>query len=203
MPNIVLKYAGEGLEVSQPDTPNFAGILKPRSRLVHANPVAAIAAAIRNPIGSPALRDLAKGRRNAVVVISDLTRLVPNKLILPPLLADLEAAGIARTVNHYSKNDAAMSYTGTIMGNTPVYVNKLYSNADLEILTGFIEPTCGLATQAAGNPSCRTSPVPRRSSSCTVQKLWRTPMSSTSSLKATPSTKQDYRSWNGSGPTSS
>jgi nickel-dependent lactate racemase len=37
---------------------------------------------------------MASGRRDACVVISDITRPVPNKVILPPLLAALEEAGI-------------------------------------------------------------------------------------------------------------
>ena len=197
MPNVVLKYASEGLKVSLPDTPNFVGILKPRSRPVLEDPATAIAAAIRQPIEVPALRDLAKGRRNAVIVISDLTRPVPNKLILPPLLADLEAAGIARaditiliatgihrpnegdelvrlvgddiarkyrTINHFSKNDGDMSYAGTIMDGTPVYVNSVYANADLKILTGFIEPHMW-----AGYSGGRKSILPGISSVKTLQ----------------------------------
>jgi lactate racemase len=197
MPSIVLKYASEGLEVSLPDTPNFAGVLKPRSRPALADPAGAIAAAIRAPLESPALRDMAKGRRNAVIVISDLTRPVPNKLILPPLLADLESAGIARAdisiliatgihrpnegdelirllgqdiardyraANHFSKNDGDMSYAGTIMGDAPVYVNKLYAEADLKILTGFIEPHMW-----AGYSGGRKSILPGISSAKTLQ----------------------------------
>jgi nickel-dependent lactate racemase len=52
--------------------------------------------ALANPMGVPPLEELAKGKKTACVVISDKTRPVPNKLILPPLLAKLEKAGIAR-----------------------------------------------------------------------------------------------------------
>jgi nickel-dependent lactate racemase len=50
--------------------------------------------AIKNPIGA-SLADL-KGAKNVVIVTSDLTRPVPNRLILPPLLAELEAIGIKK-----------------------------------------------------------------------------------------------------------
>ena len=40
---------------------------------------AEVAAAIENPIGSPRLRELAKGQRNIVIIASDHTRPVPSK----------------------------------------------------------------------------------------------------------------------------
>lgn len=51
--------------------------------------------AIKNPIGA-SLSDL-KDAKNVVIVTSDLTRPVPNKLILPPLIAELEALGIKKS----------------------------------------------------------------------------------------------------------
>jgi nickel-dependent lactate racemase len=52
--------------------------------------------ALADPIESAPLKDLARGRKNACVVISDFTRPVPNKIILPPLLAILEATGLRK-----------------------------------------------------------------------------------------------------------
>jgi nickel-dependent lactate racemase len=51
---------------------------------------------LRNSIDSPPLRELARGRRNATIVISDKTRPVPNKILLPPILEEIEDAGIDR-----------------------------------------------------------------------------------------------------------
>ena len=45
--------------------------------------------AMRNPIASLPLRELAKTRKNAVVIISDHTRPVPSKDIIPPILTEL------------------------------------------------------------------------------------------------------------------
>ncbi|HSH69954.1 MAG TPA: nickel-dependent lactate racemase [Deferrisomatales bacterium] len=56
----------------------------------------AVAGALCNPIGSAPLAELARGRRSACVVVSDATRPVPNREILPPLLDTLEAAGVPR-----------------------------------------------------------------------------------------------------------
>ena len=42
--------------------------------------------ALRNPIGSPSLESLAKGRDNIVLIASDHTRPVPSKILVPPML---------------------------------------------------------------------------------------------------------------------
>lgn len=52
--------------------------------------------ALENPIESPPLKQIAAGRRNACIVISDVTRPVPNRAILPPMLEILEESGIDR-----------------------------------------------------------------------------------------------------------
>src|SRR5262249_37573093 len=49
-----------------------------------------------HPTGTPPLAELARGRKDACIVICDITRPVPNELILTPLLATLEASGIPR-----------------------------------------------------------------------------------------------------------
>jgi len=50
-----------------------------------------VRAALENPIGSPRLRELARGKKSCVVIISDHTRPVPSKDILPEMFAELEA----------------------------------------------------------------------------------------------------------------
>ena len=45
--------------------------------------------AMARPIGSPRLEELAAGKKNAVIIISDHTRPVPSKDILPPMLEAL------------------------------------------------------------------------------------------------------------------
>ncbi|GHU80188.1 hypothetical protein FACS1894191_4830 [Clostridia bacterium] len=48
--------------------------------------------ALENPVGSPRLGELARGKRKIVIIASDHTRPVPSKIILPPMLAELRAA---------------------------------------------------------------------------------------------------------------
>jgi nickel-dependent lactate racemase len=59
-------------------------------------PIAAVREALAKPIAGPSLQEIARGKKNACVVISDVTRPVPNRTILPPLLECLEASGLAR-----------------------------------------------------------------------------------------------------------
>ncbi len=47
--------------------------------------------ALSNPIGTPCLRDLARGKQRVTIVTSDHTRAVPSKLTLPLLLAEVRA----------------------------------------------------------------------------------------------------------------
>ncbi len=50
--------------------------------------------ALANPIGSPPLRELARGKESAVILISDISRLCPSHLFLESLLEQLNAGGI-------------------------------------------------------------------------------------------------------------
>lgn len=61
-----------------------------------ADPVRVIEQALANPIGARPLAELVRGRRGAVVVISDKTRPVPYGVVLPAVLRSLEAAGLGR-----------------------------------------------------------------------------------------------------------
>jgi nickel-dependent lactate racemase len=60
------------------------------------NPVAELQAVLDRPNGTPSLAEVARGRRDACIVICDITRPVPNEMILRPMLRTLEEAGIAR-----------------------------------------------------------------------------------------------------------
>ncbi|MBC8448297.1 MAG: nickel-dependent lactate racemase [Chloroflexi bacterium] len=55
---------------------------------------AAIAAALARPVNSPPLRELARPGETACIVFTDITRASPDHLLVPPLLAELAAAGV-------------------------------------------------------------------------------------------------------------
>jgi nickel-dependent lactate racemase len=92
---IQLDYGRTGLTVELPDD-RIVGPLAMRPAPPLPDPAKAIADAIEHPIASRPLAELARGRRDACVLICDVTRPVPNALILPRLLQTLERAGIAR-----------------------------------------------------------------------------------------------------------
>ena len=104
------------------------------------------------------------------MVISDVTRPVPNTIILPPILNTLEAAGIAKknitiliaTGMHRPSTQAELdlmfgpevlqrcevidhraddpSTLRQVSQRPPVSVNRRYLDADFKIVTGLIEP---------------------------------------------------------------
>jgi nickel-dependent lactate racemase len=92
---VTLAYGRSGLEVDLPDD-RPVRVLAYKEAAALSDPLAAAAEVIAHPTGSPPLAEVARGRRDACVVVSDITRPVPNTTILPPLLATLEAAGIER-----------------------------------------------------------------------------------------------------------
>src|SRR5262245_17172722 len=56
----------------------------------------ALAEALRYPLGSPALLDLARGKKTAAISVCDITRPAPNRVVLPHVLRTLERAGVPR-----------------------------------------------------------------------------------------------------------
>ena len=53
---------------------------------------ALVCAAMENPINSPRLSQLAKGKKKVVLIASDHTRPVPSKIIVPPMLREIREA---------------------------------------------------------------------------------------------------------------
>lgn len=51
---------------------------------------------LRNPVGSAPLRDLAGPGDRVCIVFTDITRASPDYLLVPPVLEELEAAGVRR-----------------------------------------------------------------------------------------------------------
>lgn len=88
-----LLYGQEKLGLVVPDD---AQILKMQEAPSVSQPNQVIRQALEDPIGSPALGELAQNKNSACIVISDITRPVPNDILLPPLLSTIEDAGIPR-----------------------------------------------------------------------------------------------------------
>ncbi len=92
---VKMKYGHGTVAVDIPDK-NLAGVLETAQSVPLADADKAVREVISNPIASPPLAEVAKGRDSACIVISDITRPVPNQVILPPILETLEQAGMPR-----------------------------------------------------------------------------------------------------------
>ena len=90
-----LEYGKTGLEADLPDE-NVVRSLAYKEASPLADPVGELARLLQHPIGCDSLQTLATGRKTACILICDITRPVPNEQILAPVLATIEAAGIAR-----------------------------------------------------------------------------------------------------------
>src|SRR5262245_5695633 len=90
-----LEYARTGLEVDLPSD-RVVRTLSYKDAPPLADPAAVLAERLAHPTGTAPLAELARGRRDACILICDITRPVPNQMILAPMLATLEAAGIPR-----------------------------------------------------------------------------------------------------------
>ena len=91
-----------GKETINLELPDSVQLIENKPAKALADPASAVRDALLYPIGTAPLKEIAQGRKNVCIVISDITRPVPNKIILPPLIHTLEESGIAaENINHY------------------------------------------------------------------------------------------------------
>jgi len=78
------------------NVPDTADVLTPKAAVPLPDPAGAVHQGLASPIGSPPLAELLRRKRprRVAVTISDITRPVPNKVFLPPLLDVLNAEGV-------------------------------------------------------------------------------------------------------------
>lgn len=58
------------------------------------DPVSAVRDAVASPVAGPSLRQLAEGKRSVCIAVTDATRACPDHLLVPPMLTELQAAGV-------------------------------------------------------------------------------------------------------------
>jgi len=88
-----LAYGDGDIDVSLPDD-HRVDVLEKRDVVPIDDPAARLREAIARPTGALPLYDLARERRDAVIVVSDITRPVPNAVLLPPILDALHRGGL-------------------------------------------------------------------------------------------------------------
>ncbi|MEX1042648.1 MAG: nickel-dependent lactate racemase [Pirellulaceae bacterium] len=93
--HVELAYGRTGLEVALPEDMEIHTLVYKDVPPLD-DPDSALLKVLHHPTGTPPLAELAQGRRDACIVICDITRPVPNEMILEPMLDILEEAGIPR-----------------------------------------------------------------------------------------------------------
>lgn len=91
---VELSYGRGTLPVDLPDDLEVTVVRKPAMPVL-AEPAAAVRAALASPVGARPLAGEARGAASACILVCDLTRPVPNGLLLGPLVRELLAAGVA------------------------------------------------------------------------------------------------------------
>jgi len=129
-----------------------------------------VRAAMAAPIDSPSLKELAVGKKTCTLIISDHTRPVPSRDILPPMLEELRAGNpdieitllVATGFHRLTTEDELRRKlgdeiydretivihdcqknnvpVGTLPSGAPLVLDRLAVEADLLVAEGFIEP---------------------------------------------------------------
>jgi nickel-dependent lactate racemase len=90
---IALLYGRGQLDLRMPGHAKVTLVEKGKLKKIN-DPAAAVRQALSEPINSPSLNALARGRKSACILICDITRPVPNHLFLRPMVETLVASGI-------------------------------------------------------------------------------------------------------------
>ncbi|MEM1566763.1 MAG: nickel-dependent lactate racemase [Candidatus Bathyarchaeia archaeon] len=149
-------------------TRNFWGVIEPKEKTGVSDARAEVERALREPIGTRRLCEIAKSGNKVAVVVDDATRPAPSHVMVPPILDELNSAGVkdeditvifgcgthravsseeavrllgetvvkrVKVVSHDCKAQDLV-YLGTTRSGTKVYLNRVFAEADVKILTG-------------------------------------------------------------------
>ncbi|WP_145523403.1 nickel-dependent lactate racemase [Virgibacillus sp. SK37] len=159
-----LLYGREGLIL---DLPDQSLEIEPKNLKKLDNEKEAIRKALRNPIGTAALKESVQSTDTVSIVISDITRPTPNHILVPLLIEELDhvplenfviingtgthreqtreefiqmlGEWIVDNINNCHDKDTLVKVGESRFG-CDVYLNKNYVESDFKIVTGFIEP---------------------------------------------------------------
>lgn len=90
---VKMNYGRNGMSIDFPDSWDIT-VIEKTAMPVLADPVEAVVKALAEPVGSAPPAGEAAGCRTACILICDITRPVPNSIILPPLVKELIRSGI-------------------------------------------------------------------------------------------------------------
>lgn len=73
---------------------NLYGVLNPEDMPGVKDGYKEVKNALENPIGSAGLKEIAQGKKNVVILASDITRPSPSHILIPPMVEELLEAGL-------------------------------------------------------------------------------------------------------------
>jgi lactate racemase len=116
-----LKYGKEEVQLPISDK-NILQVLNLKEQEVLSNPEEKLKYLLKNPIGSPSLKDLIiqKKAKKILIIVNDITRPTPYEVILPPLLAELNQIGIKK------ENIIFIIATGIHRGNSQEEIKNIF-----------------------------------------------------------------------------
>ncbi len=94
MEKFFLPYGKEKIPISLPQK-NLLKICLLKDKPGVEGNIKEIKEAIKNPIGSKTISQIAQGKHTAVVICTDITRPTPDKLLIPPILDELNKGEIS------------------------------------------------------------------------------------------------------------
>jgi nickel-dependent lactate racemase len=124
-------------------TRNYLGSIEPKERPGVTEPRAEIERALNEPIGTKKLREIAKGGDKVAIVVDDATRATPSYIMVPPLLDELNRAGVKDedvTVifgcgsHHAVKSEAMEKLVGEEVLKRVKVISHDYKSADQVLL---------------------------------------------------------------------
>lgn len=168
MVDVWLPYGKSEICVRIP-TRNFLGSIEPAEKQGVLDARAEIERALREPIGSKPLSAIVKPEHKVAIVVDDATRPAPSDLMVPPLLDELNVAGVkgenvtvifgcgthravtreeavrllgedvlnrVKVISHDCRAEDLVYLGKTGKHGTKVYLNRIFAEADVKILTG-------------------------------------------------------------------
>ncbi|MEA2090461.1 MAG: nickel-dependent lactate racemase [Thermoproteota archaeon] len=178
-------------------TQNFFGSIKPKEKPGVPDVEAEINQALNKPIGTKRLHEIASAGNKVAIVVDDATRPAPSDLMVPPVLDELNRAGVkdedvtiifgcgthravtpeearkllgeevlnrVKVINHNCRAEDQVYVGKTETLGTKVYLNKVFVEADVKVLTGDV-----CLHYYAGYGGGRKSVLPAVSSLETIQ----------------------------------
>jgi len=165
---VELEYGSGSVKLSLPEK-QVMGVYMPAGGEAMGEVSEALKVALRKPIGTKPLGQIAKPKDKVVIVVDDVTRDVPSAELLLPVVDELRKAGVpdknitviaALGLHRKMKQDELDAVLGPLKGKikivnhdceknlqsigktslgTEVYLNKIFLEADVKILTGDVE----------------------------------------------------------------